>query len=281
VTVSYELRNQNDAETKVDIYFVTPAIDSLSVTEEGRGNIGTRMTPSSWPDNWHAKIQQSVTDPLSGKALPLSSYGEDPAHPVGTQFTLIFQPGETKSIVIEYEDGKGIYEKGVIQTIYSHLYYLTPAKFWEGEPHVELAVKFTDAGAKLHSNLPLVAGASGSYSAEFTYLPEEDWYLSYTYPSRILFPTNIAKEHNVLVLATVLVLTAISAAVAVRLRRSSVFLLAALGMLIFTFYYISHMGGYPFNFIFVMFTDIAVGIFLLLIYLWVRARIKAKGKLGG
>ncbi|MGO4611232.1 hypothetical protein AB4142_33360, partial [Variovorax sp. 2RAF20] len=61
-------------------------------------------------------------------------------------------------------------------------------------------------------------------------------------------------------LGTVAALTVIAAALALFFRKSFLFTISALGIFAFTVYFISKMGGYPFNAIFVGFVDFVVGV---------------------
>ncbi|UVI32821.1 hypothetical protein [Paenibacillus spongiae] len=270
VSVLYELHNTNDSPHTVAIIFLTPAQGELTVTE------GSKPVPTAEVDdprlvNWAPGMKAAVTEPISGKPLRMAnnSSGQEAA---GNRFTLTFGPGETKSITIRYGDRGGMYDKGVINTIYSHLYYLSPAKFWEGEPLVELEVRLPDSGNRLHSNLLLEKADDVTYRATLKQLPEEEWYFSFADSSRILFPTNREKDHNLMVLGTSFVGAILAAGAALFFRKSSFFLVSAPFILLFTVYYITKMGGYPFNDIFVAMTDVVVGSCLLLCYMWIRRR---------
>lgn len=272
VTVEYELRNKNDFNKQVEVIFLTPSKDRITVSE-GVVKLETVAVTNVMAINWQAPVMETVIEPISGKELRVSS-GRTEQEAAGTRFSLIFKPGEKKSIRIQYEDRGGMYKKGVIRTIYSQLYYLTPAKYWEGEPRVELEVVFADAGSRIHSNLPMKRIDSHTYKASLNELPEKEWYFSYLYPKRLLFPTNVERDHNLLVLGTTVVLIAIAAGVALWVRRSSIFLFSAVGIIGFTVYYISKMGGYPFNPIFVGFTDVTVGVCLIACYFAIRRKLK-------
>ncbi|MFX3635670.1 MAG: hypothetical protein ACE3L7_13245 [Candidatus Pristimantibacillus sp.] len=275
VSVQYELKSGNDFNVTTDVLFITSPTEKLSVIE-GNHNLETSLVPNSKPVNWHAPMKYTVADPVSGESLQLSSQANNEA--VGNRFSLSFEPNETKHILIQYIETGGMYDKGVINTIFSHLYYLTPAKFWDGEPQVELEVKLSAPNARIHSNLPLEQIDSTTYRTEFNELPEEEWYFSYTYPKRLIFPTNIEKEHNLLTLSTALVASAIAAGLALLFRKRVIFISSSIIIMIFTVYYISKMGGYPFDAIFVGFTDTAVCVVLLLcnILIWKRIGIKQK-----
>ncbi|WP_139993090.1 hypothetical protein [Paenibacillus paridis] len=271
VSVEYELHNRNNANKDVEVLFLTPSRESLSVTEGGE-LIPTSLAPELRPVNWKPLVKNTVIEPLSGKELTLSHYGDGHSQTLGTRFPLSFKEGEIKNIVVRYVEQGGMYEKGVIQTIYSHLYYLTPAEFWEGEPQVELEVKLYAPDSKLHSNLPMEQTGPATYKATFSTLPSEDWYFSYIVPKRLLFPTNMEMDHNLMVLGSVVLMSAIAAALALYLRKSYLFTISSIGILSFTVFYISKLGGYPFNFIFVTFIDLLVAAGLLACQIWIGKR---------
>ncbi|WP_419875062.1 hypothetical protein [Candidatus Pristimantibacillus sp. PTI5] len=275
INVQYELYNNSDTDKEVDVLFLTPYTDVITVSD-GDKQIETSPAPEGKPVNWHATFKNTVTDPLSGKALRIGSHGSDRNQTIGTRIPLSFGPHEKKNMVVRYEEDGGIYEKGVINPIYSHLYYLTPAEFWEGEPKVELEIQLHAPGGKLYSNLPMEQVGPKVFKAAFNHLPGEDWYFSYLYPNRLLFPTNIEKDHNLLILGTAAALTVIAAGFALLFKKSMAFTVSMLGILGFTVYYISRMGGYPFNAIFVAFTDIAVGAALILCDTLIRRRIRKR-----
>jgi hypothetical protein len=276
VTVQYELHNTSDSSKDLEVLFVTPASEAFMVSE-GDKEINVIMDPKVKTVNWqHAQVKNTVIDPVSGKELRLSNYSAEIPPAQGARFPLSFEPNETKNIVINYIENGGMYNKGVITTIFSHLYYLTPAAFWEEEPHVELEIRLSAPGAKLHSNLLMEQTDSKTFKANFNELPSEDWYFSYTYPKRLLYPTNIEKDHNLLVLGTVAALTVIAAALALLFRKSFLFTISAFGIFGFTVYYISKMGGYPFNDIFVAFIDLVVGVGLVICDILIRGAIRRR-----
>ncbi|WP_053372534.1 hypothetical protein [Paenibacillus sp. FJAT-27812] len=275
VTVMYELHNRNDARKEIEVLFLTPSLKGLTVTE-GDMTINASPAGNEKPFNWRPPAKKTVADPVSGKELSIAHYGLGYERAEGSRFPLSFEPNETKPIVIHYTEVGGMYDKGVINMIYSHLYYLTPAAYWEGKPQVELEVNLYAPGGKIHSNLPMEQISPTAYKAVFNDLPTEDWYFSYTYPSRLLFPTNVEKDHNLLVLGSVAGLTVIAGALAISFRRSLIFTWCAVGIWAFTVYSISKMGGYPFNVIFVAFTDIVVGVGLLMCSVLVRKIIRRR-----
>jgi hypothetical protein len=275
VTVTYELHNESNERKDIEVLFLTPSPEALSVTENGK-TIAVTAAPEARPANWQPAAVDTVTEPLSGKTLKLSSGMTQYHAAAGTRFPLSFEPDETKPVVIQYSEDGGMYEKGVIQPIHSHLYYLSPAAFWAGEPNVELEVQLHAPGGKLYSNLPLAQSDGTQFTASLSYLPDEEWYFSYVYPSRLLFPTNMENEHNLLTLGTALALTIIAAAAALIFRKSYIFTVGMVGILAFTIYYISKIGGYPFNLIFVAFTDIMVGIGLLICHSLIRKSLRKR-----
>lgn len=275
VSVQYELHNKSDSTKNVQVLFLTPASEAFAV-KDGDKQIAVVMDLKSKPVNWHAEKKNVVIDPISGKELRLSKYSILNPPVQGARFTLDFEPNETKNIVITYTENGGMYNKGVISEIYSHLYYLTPAAFWEGEPYVELEIHLDAPGARIHSNLPMEQISSKVFKAEFNELPSEDWYFSYTYPNRLLFPTNMEKDHNLLVLGTTAALTVIAAALALFYRKSRIFTFSMIGIFGFTVYYISKMGGYPLDFILVTFTDIMVGAALIVCDIIIRKNIRRR-----
>ncbi|MBD0381415.1 hypothetical protein [Paenibacillus sedimenti] len=273
VSVRYELKSKNDYIKTVAVLFLTPVKEQLSVTD-GTRNIATSPVSRDLPNNWYGQQKDTVTDPVSGHELPLASRGKGEIQAEGTQFSLTFEPGESKEILIQYKERGGMYDKGVVNTIFSHLYFLTPAEFWEGEPQVELEVFLSKPGSRLHSSLPINRMNDHAYRATFSQLPDEEWYFSYTYPKRLLYPTNVEKDHNLLILATTLMLTAFVASITLHFRNIWIFILGAIGIMTFTFYFISKMGGYPFNDIFVGLTDIAVGSLLVWCFIKLRKRME-------
>jgi len=278
VAVHYELRSNAAERKEIKVLFLTPYSGHLVVSEKLDGSDRiipiTAATPEK-PDNWNPKLIKNVYDPVSGKPLGLSSRGTASINKAeGSAFRLLFEPYETKQITIRYSEESGMYDKGVIHTVFSHLYYLTPASFWEGEPVVELEVTLKEEGGVLHSNLPLTNTGPTVYSAVLDGLPQEEWYFSYAYPSRLLFPTNLEGEHNLLVLGTALLMTAAAAGLALLLRNVFVMTGASAGIMAFTVYYITKMGGYPFNPIFVGMTNLALLVLLLFINYRVGKRIR-------
>ncbi|NIK78481.1 hypothetical protein FHS15_003619 [Paenibacillus castaneae] len=277
VSVQYELNNKNDFIKQLDVLFFTPSSRSLTIMEGNKVIPGSLATDSKTL-NWYAKPRYTVTDPISGKTM--SMHGDGKNQTVATRFSLSFEANETKSIVIQYSEIGGMYDKGVINTLFFHQYYVTPAKFWEGDPLVELEVNLYKTSDKLYSNLPMEKTGPSTYTAAFKQLPGEEWYFSYTNPKRLFFPTNIEKDHNLYVLLTSVLMAAIAAGLALFFRKSLILIISSAGIWAFTVFYITKLGGYPFNAIFVGFTDAAVGAMLIVCNVMVYMRIKAGRKNG-
>ncbi|MFE5323772.1 hypothetical protein ACFQ88_34345 [Paenibacillus sp. NPDC056579] len=269
VSVHYRLRNDSAEKRSVSILFVTPSPQPVQVSSE-EGALKSDSVPEAAPVNWQPKRRTDVTEPVSGELLNLSRYGWSEARTAGTRFTLAFEPGETRSVTMRYRDEGGLYDKGVINPVYSHLYYLSPAAFWKGAPEAELEVRFRDSRYKVSSNVPLVRKDTTTYQARLDGLPDTEWYFSFTSTSGLLYPTNMQTAHNSYILLASLAMLLIVAAASSYWRSRWIYASGAAAIIGFTVFYIRKIGGYPFNFIFVGAVDLFMGLVVLAVYFRLR-----------
>lgn len=276
VSVHYRLHNDSAERRSLDMLFVTPTSSALQVFANGRGTETTTVSEVQLA-NWTPQGEKTaVTEPVSGKQLDMKRSGWRDIKPAGTRFALTFQPGETLDVTIRYQDHGGMYDKGVVNPVRSHLYYLTPAQFWNGTPQVELEVRLNDSRHKLSSNLPLEHRGGNVYEARLNGLPDSEWYISYASTDGLLFPTNGQIGHNSCILLLSAVMTALVAALSLYWRSRLAYAIGAAAIMAFTVFYIRKIGGYPFNAIFVIAVDILAAAMLLAVYRWISKRLSVR-----
>ncbi|MEI7027725.1 hypothetical protein [Paenibacillus sp. y28] len=273
VEVRYTLQHTGREPETAEVMFVTPSSRELRV-QSGSDSIPAAIVSDLQLANWEPQVKRTVTEPVSGTEQLFLGDGWQDGRLVGAKFTLRFEPEEMKQITIQYEDAGGMYDRRVINPVFSHLYYMTPAQYWKGEPQVQLEVRLPQPGYALSSNLPLTPSGAGSYAAQLDRLPETEWYFSYADTKRLFVPINLQTVHNSAVLGVAFVLLALLAGLTLYFRREWIFAAGIVGVFAFVAYFITNIGGYPFRGIFVGFVDTAVAAVLLAGYLIIRKRVR-------
>ncbi len=223
VNVSYVLRNEEEEDKIVDMIFVTPSMGdegALEVRSEGR-MIETDPTEpfEEKPRNWEASGRMPIVDPIGGEFLehsPSRIHGAtSPTAKVtvfGTRFSVDLPAGEETTLEVAYDSKSGFYRyQSVINNVFSQIYYLTPAGFFEGDPKVTLKVSFPEEmDIAMHSNVPMVSGGENEYFAELDGIPDEEWLFSFVDRKGLVLGTNNRTLHNGIVSAAFLVIMVLS-----------------------------------------------------------------------
>lgn len=207
VSVKYKLKNLEKNKTELDILFISPELDSssISIKKNGKEISGFEVNEElTAPKNWGAKTPKEIIEPISNKKLyetPNNIYSPNRSF-TGISFKINFDPQEIITLDIGYESTSGYYNHGyVANQVYSQIYYLTPAKFWEGDSKVNLMVEFPKgSNTSLHSNIPLNKINSHSYEGQLDKIPHEEWVLTFVDTSKLIFGTNNRTIHNSMVL---------------------------------------------------------------------------------
>lgn len=233
VDVSYILRNEEKEDKIVDMIFMTSYMGedgSLAVRSKGEMiETGQAKHLEEMPINWEASSRMPIVEPLSGEILENS-----PSHfegavskdgPViwGTRFSVDLPAGKETTLEVAYDSESGFYRyQNVINNVCSQIYYLTPAKFYEGEPKVTLKISFPEEmDMALHSNIPMHSDGGNAYSAELDGLPEEEWLFSFADRKGLVLGTNDRTLNNGIVLGMLAVIIALSVWIWKKKRRKT------------------------------------------------------------
>jgi len=223
VNVSYVLRNEETEDMLVEMIFVTPYMGekgSLEVRSRGRMiEIGEPEPLLEAPQNWDASQRMQIVEPVSGKILEKSPsafergpYSNEGTVAWGTHFFVNLPAGEDTALEVAYDSESGFYRyQDVIKSIYSQIYYLTPAKYYNGKPKVTLKVDFPEGmEIALHSNIPMDMAGENSYIAELEGIPEEEWLITFVDRSGLFLGTNKRALNNYPVLSFFTVMAALA-----------------------------------------------------------------------
>ncbi|PLX35329.1 MAG: hypothetical protein C0604_00175 [Clostridiales bacterium] len=214
VNVSYVLINEEAEDKSVDMIFVTPPIGESGTLEVRSGGhmIETAKTEpfSEMPKNWKASERIPIVDPLSGEILDNSPSTIRYGDPVsmdgdiwGTRFSVDLPTGDETTLEVAYDSESGFYRyQNVINNVFSQIYYLTPAGFYEGKPEVTLKVSFPEGSdMAFHSNIPMKQDGGNFYIAELDGIPEDEWFFTFADKSGLFLGTNKRALNNYPVLA--------------------------------------------------------------------------------
>lgn len=202
VKVKYMLKNNSDNDKSFDILFLGPIL-AQEETEIYANKVKISdfklVGSESIPDNWRSSSRLKIIEPISKKEL-LNDYNgavyktrtDD-----GYKFNLFIPKGEVLELDIKYISEGGFYSYDeVVNDVFTQLYYLTPAKFWEGDAKVNMEVIFPDNNYEIYSNIDLDKINDRTYRGYLDKIPKEEWYFNYTDKDGLVFLTNNRTLHN-------------------------------------------------------------------------------------
>src|SRR6056297_2841425 len=202
VEVKYLLKNIDNGEEKTKLMFLGPgmASDEAKVFANGELIEDIRLVESSSiPENWESLNDINIYEPVSGKLLErgFSGYGRGNYEDKGYEFSIDIPLGETVQLEIQYESDGGYYSYNeVVNDVNSQIYYLSPAKYWEGDAKVNVSVVFPDENYEIYSNIELEKIDQNIYTTVLEEIPEEEWYFHYVSNEGLTFGTNFINTHN-------------------------------------------------------------------------------------
>jgi|LGOV01.1.fsa_nt_gb hypothetical protein len=223
VDVVYDIENVDREDSHLDIMFIAPyfSYDTRAIYEESFDVSVNDVEITEFeikeagyiPVNWNASYTMEIVDPVDDRVLEKRLSGGRPSQKdwdaEGIQFSMDIEKGERKTLKISYGAEEGYYSfDDVVNDVYTHLYYLTPARFWNGDTVVNLEIEFPDVGYEVHSSIDLEKVSDINYSARLEGLPEEEWTFSYVDTTGLFYGTNRREVHNtktwIMIAATVL-----------------------------------------------------------------------------
>ena len=202
VEVKYILKNINNEEENIKLMFLGPgmASDEAKIKADGKLIEDIRLVENKdIPENWESIEDINIYEPVSGKLLErgFSGYIRGTYEDKGYEFSVDIPLGQTVELDIQYESDGGYYSYNeVVNDVNTQIYYLTPAKFWEGDAKLNMAVVFPDDSYEIHSNIDLKKMGDSSYSTTLEEIPEEEWYFNYVSREGLIFGTNFIKTNN-------------------------------------------------------------------------------------
>lgn len=219
VEIEYNLTNLTDEEQNFNILFVTPSLEDadfkVTINDKVVENIVTKQKITV-PKNWTVRVDKKIVEPTSKKTLDKSfnrhSSKLNNNFISGATFPVSIKGHELVKLNITYNSEGGFYRYGdVINTVYSQLYYLTPAKFWDGETKVNLRIQFPEnSNLKVFSNISMNKINDYIYEGTLDEIPDKEWLFSFTEKSSLIFGTNSRLKHNIYLIAIALMLSIIS-----------------------------------------------------------------------
>lgn len=203
VEVIYHLKNEDREVSSIDLLFIAPYLGDADI------NIffdGVQITDfimkkaDKLPENWEVSLEMANIDPIGLRTLErdysnwnsYSGWSKE-----GFQFTIDIPKGETKELKMLYKSSSGYYSyDDVVNDVYTQLYYLTPASFWNGNAKVNMTIEFPSDKFELYTNMPLEKVSPTLYQGTLDHIPDEEWFFNYVDKTGLIFFTNSRKVHN-------------------------------------------------------------------------------------
>jgi hypothetical protein len=206
VEVVYLLKNQTRDDENITLLFLAPYLEkeAINISLDGEEiRDFTLEKAESIPENWEASLTQANIDPVGNRELTYD-YDHWKAYQgwskQGFQFDIQIPKGQEATLRMRYATEGGYYAyQDVVNHVYTQLYYLTPASFWEGQAIINMTVKFPSDQFELYSNMPMSKVEPGVYAGTLTGIPDEEWFFNYVHTKGLFFGTNHQKTHNLIV----------------------------------------------------------------------------------
>ncbi|MDP3385893.1 MAG: hypothetical protein Q8S24_01560 [Eubacteriales bacterium] len=212
VEVIYHLKNETREVSSIDLLFIAPYLedaeigiffDNVQITDF------TMKKADKLPANWEVSLEMARIDPIGLRTLEhdfsnwdfYSGWSKE-----GFQFTINIPKGETKELKMLYKSSSGYYSyDDIVNDVYTQLYYLTPASFWNGNAKVNMAIEFPSDNFELYTNMPLEKVSPTLYQGSLDQIPDEEWFFNYVDKTGLIFFTNSRSVHNSIALSVLVV----------------------------------------------------------------------------
>jgi hypothetical protein len=201
VEVTYHLKNMTDDEKSINIYVLTPPVPGINTrgsyvkaSVDGKEPLNIKPYAGITRGSLSMSKMLSLKDPVSGDVIKSALLDQDSVTygSVTSLIPLQFKPNEDKNLKVEYSDWSGVYRgKDVLNRVYSHLFFLSPAGLYDGSPNVHLKVVFpkgTDYA--LSSNIPVKRVENSVYEANLNSIPQNEWLFSFVDRNNLVLGTN-------------------------------------------------------------------------------------------
>lgn len=211
VEVGYNLKNTTNQVQSFNIMFITPHLqdaDFKVMIDNGEINDVKIQKDIKLPKNWRTSMEKHIIEPISKEILTKSYTVMNGRSFTGATFPVTIRPNDSIKLYITYNSESGFYRyQKTVNTVYSQLYYLTPAKFWEGDAKVNLRVEFPkDSNIEMYSNIPMNKINNYTYEGTVDKIPDEEWLFSFTKKDGLIFNTNYKRQHNIIVISIIILL---------------------------------------------------------------------------
>ncbi len=212
VEVIYHLKNETREVSIIDLLFIAPYLEEedISIFFDGVEITDFVMKKADkLPENWEVSLEKASIDPIGLRTLEhdfsnwdfYSGWSKE-----GFQFTIDIPQGETKELKVLYKSASGYYSyDDVVNDVYTQLYYLTPASFWNGHATVNMAIEFPSDKFELYTNMPLEKKSPFLYQGTLDQIPDEEWFFNYVDKTGLIFFTNNRSVHNGIALSVLIV----------------------------------------------------------------------------
>lgn len=231
VEVTYILRNRDDFPKELSMYFVVPPSEGILVRLNGLDITNkTRQEEVRLPKNWQPSSKPQILNPDDGRTIYRhiytmfeEEYKKWHDHLYGGVVIPITIEGDGEAIVeIEYVTIGGFY-RGYINRINGFIYYLTPAKFWEGNTRLTLQVELPPGRFRFYSNIPLEQNEQGIFHVTLQGIPDDEWQFSFYTPDGLMFGTNNPNTERRIILSIIAVIYPIFLLIAFVKRKTTMF----------------------------------------------------------
>lgn len=201
VSANYNLNNLDDLHKELRIFFIVPSQSSeFSITWNDIDiSKSCEYKEIPLPKNWISSSHH-LYNPENSEILSSYNHKTDDQYLSrirGIDIPISISGNEKSRLNVEYTSRGGFYKGHEVKnTVYSFMYYLTPAKFWNGTPQVTLKVKLPpDDRYSFYSNISLIEVEKGYYEGQLTSIPEHEWFFSYNSKAGLIYGTNKPDLH--------------------------------------------------------------------------------------
>ncbi len=286
VSIDYKLKNMDDSVKNLNVFFIVPQnstdfniiMNDFDITES------CIFKEIPLPSNWIPSSTDALYNPENGDILSSYYYDNEGNYLSkiwGVEIPVSINSNEYATLNVEYKSYGGFYSgKKVKNTVYGFMYYLSPAKFWNGTPNVTLKIELPSNDKYLfNSNIPLEKIENGCYEAHLKDIPDSEWLFSYNSKAGLIYGTNNPSLHSKINISVSLLIL-ICFAIFSNIIKKEVFKIVGyiISVLIFFGYTGKMIDGYLGDTLVYMFLFLLLIIIVPIIYIIIRYYMKRKLK---
>lgn len=206
VKVEYNLKNDKDSDQSFKIFFVVPQVSKYKIFYKGEDITSKCIYKEiAMPKNWKPNFSGTIIQPFLRSEM-IKNYEEriglykSYKKIGGIEIPIDMLKQEKVDLKINYSSTGGFSNYNVKNVVQGQIYYLTPIKFWNGTPTINLKLQLPkEMKVDLYSNYRLNKLSDNYYEGLISGIPDKEWNFSYNDKANLFLGINDARLHAIII----------------------------------------------------------------------------------